>query len=56
MDTRKWPRTMNDAFPNTSEYACAIEQPHPKLPVWRRAVVFIFSVVGITMLLAAAIR
>lgn len=56
MDTRKWPRTMNEAFPNTYEYACSIERPYPKLSIWRRAIVIIFSVAGITMLLGAAFK
>jgi len=24
--TRRWPRTMNEAFPGGTEYACAIER------------------------------
>lgn len=27
MNTRKHPRTMNEAFPNTVEYACSIDRP-----------------------------
>jgi hypothetical protein len=26
MNTRKYPRTMNEAFHNTAEYACAVER------------------------------
>jgi hypothetical protein len=27
MNTRKYPRTLNEAFPNTADYACAVERP-----------------------------
>jgi hypothetical protein len=27
MNTRKYPRTMNEAFPKTAEYACSIDRP-----------------------------
>lgn len=27
MQTRKHPRTLNEAFPRTAEYGCAIERP-----------------------------
>jgi hypothetical protein len=30
MNNRKWPRTLNEAFPNTVEYSCSIERPRPK--------------------------
>lgn len=29
MNTRTFPRTMNQAFPRTAEYGCAIERPAP---------------------------
>jgi hypothetical protein len=28
MSTRKYPRTMNEAFPHTADYASAVERPH----------------------------
>ena len=28
MTTRKYPRTINEAFPNTMEYGAAIEKPY----------------------------
>ena len=27
MNTRTYPRTLNEAFPRTVEYACAVERP-----------------------------
>lgn len=27
MNTRKYPRTLNEAFPHGAEYGCAIERP-----------------------------
>ena len=29
MNTRKYPRSTMEAFPNTAEYGCAIERPRP---------------------------
>lgn len=29
MQTRSYPRTLNEAFRNTAEYGCAIERPAP---------------------------
>lgn len=28
MNTRKFPRTMNEAFPHTADYACSVEAPY----------------------------
>ena len=28
-NTRRYPRTLNEAFPNSPDYACAIEGPRP---------------------------
>ena len=28
MNTRRYPRTMNEAFSRTAEYGCAIEKPY----------------------------
>lgn len=30
MNNRKWPRTLNEAFPGSFEYSCAIERPRPR--------------------------
>ena len=37
MNTRKYPRSTMEAFPNTAEYGCAIERPMDrgdKLVMW----------------------
>ena len=54
MNTRKYPRTMNEAFPRTAEYACAVDRParYP-LRTWPRVLLAIVCCVGITLLLAA---
>ena len=33
MNTRKYPRSTMEAFPNTAEYGCAIERPRTGLEV-----------------------
>lgn len=56
MNNRKWPRTLNEAFPGTPEYSCAIEQPYPsKLKAYLRAVLAIIGVAGITLIIRAAV-
>ena len=30
MNNRRWPRTLNEAFPGSMEYSCAIERPRPR--------------------------
>lgn len=51
MNTRKYPRTLNEAFPRTAEYACAIDRPtRYALRTWPRVIVAIVVCVGITML------
>ena len=55
MNTRKYPRTMNEAFPRTVEYACAIDRPtRYRLNTWPRVLVAIVVCVGITMLVGMA--
>lgn len=55
MNTRKYPRTMKEAFPCTVEYACALERPgRYSLRTWPRIIVAIVCCIGITMLMAAA--
>jgi hypothetical protein len=29
MQTRQYPRTLNEAFPRTAEYGCAVERTRP---------------------------
>ena len=52
MNTRTYPRTLNEAFPNTAEYGAAIERPAPmfaRSPLASAAVaiVLIFAVVTV---------
>lgn len=55
MNTRKYPRTLNEAFPRTAEYACTIERPaRYALRTWPRVLVAIVVCVGVTMLLGMA--
>lgn len=52
MNTRTYPRTMNEAFQRTTEYACAVERPVDKedrAVLWGCAVA---AVVVILVLLA----
>lgn len=34
--TRRYPRTLREAFPGSAEYACAVERPHPAERTLRR--------------------
>lgn len=55
MNTRKYPRTMQEAFPRTVEYACAVDRPaRHSLSSWPRIIVAIVVCAGITMLFAGA--
>ncbi len=55
MNPRRYPRTMNEAFPRTVEYACAVDRPaRHGLSSWPRIIVAIAACLAITMLLAAA--
>lgn len=52
MNTRTYPRTLNQAFPRTAEYGAAIERPTPmfardKSASAAIAVVLIFAVVTV---------
>jgi hypothetical protein len=56
MNSRKFPRTLDEAFPKTAEYGCAIERPHryfeqqDRIVMWAcvvgAAAVVLFSLVG----------
>lgn len=53
MNPRRHPRTLNEAFPRTAEYACAIDRPaRYGLRTWLRIIVAIVCCAEITMLLA----
>lgn len=55
MNNRKYPRTLNEAFPRTAEYACTIERPtRYALRTWPRVLVAIVFCVTITMLVGMA--
>lgn len=55
MNTRKYPRTMNEAFPKTVEYASSIDRPtRYALRTWPRILVAAAVCIGITMLMAMA--
>jgi len=41
--TRRWPRTLNEAFPHGAEYASSIERPAPRL-TWRVGVALVLAV------------
>lgn len=44
MNTRRYPRTLSEAFPHGAEYGCAIERPAPnRYPrfVWAGIVVLV---------------
>jgi len=47
MNTRMYPRTLQQAFPKTPEYACAVERPRGETPMWWAAVICIAIVGGI---------
>ena len=49
--TRTFPRTLNEAFPNTTQYGAAIEvpapiHPHDRIVIWSSAI----AVVTLTIL------
>ena len=52
MNTRKFPRTMNEAFPNTADYACSVEAPYHRSDkiVIVASVVCLFGLVAIGVL------
>lgn len=52
MNTRKYPRTMVEAFPNTTDYACALERPLRRQTWWRTALILVCCFC-ITMLMGA---
>lgn len=55
MNTRRYPRTTNEAFHRTVEYASALERPtRYGLSRWGRVLFAIVACIGITMLIAAA--
>lgn len=52
MDTRKWPRTMNEAFPRSAEYGCAIEQPYRRsMRPWIKYAIAVMVIGAITLLI-----
>lgn len=55
MNPRRHPRTLNEAFPRTAEYACALDRPaRYSLRTWPRVILAIVCCVVITLMIAAA--
>jgi hypothetical protein len=55
MNTRKYPRTMNEAFPRTVEYASSIDRPaRYALRTWPRIIAAVIFCLGLTMLVGMA--
>ena len=55
MNPRRYPRTLNEAFPRTVEYACAVDRPaRYGLGSWPRLLLALVCCVGFTLLIAAA--
>lgn len=55
MNPRKHPRTMNEAFTRTVEYASSLERPaRYGLRSWPRLLIALICCVGFTLLIAAA--
>ena len=56
MDTRRFPRTMNEAFPGSVEYSCAIERPY-RTPrrTWGRVIVAALLCGVITLLVQSVV-
>jgi|PlaIllAssembly_1097288.scaffolds.fasta_scaffold3846948_2 hypothetical protein len=54
-NVRMFPRTMNEAFPNTYEYSCAIERPYyePK-KTWARVAIAAVVIGAVSMVVRAA--
>lgn len=53
MQTRRYPRSLREAFPQDPSYACALERPAPSMP---RGVLILVCAVCALALLAAAVR
>ena len=48
MTERKYPRTINEAFPNTAEYGASIEKPYHGLH-WVDNVIIAISLIGVVV-------
>lgn len=47
-NTRKYPRTSTEAFPNTTDYACSLERPCKKGKFMQDTVKLIFIVLVVS--------
>ncbi len=55
-NVRKFARTMNEAFPNTVEYSCAIERPYyDTKKTWTRLALAVIAVGFVTMIVRIVI-
>ena len=56
-NTRRYPRTLHEAFPGSPEYACALEMPYkPRPKTWLRAIAATVALGIFTMLLHAVAK
>jgi hypothetical protein len=55
MQTRKYPRTLNEAFTNTPEYGCSIEKP-VRASAAQRAVNWALLISLVTVILSIAFQ
>ena len=51
MTNRKYPRTLNEAFPNTMEYGASIEKPYKGLPLVDKVIITVSLVALIVVAL-----
>ncbi len=52
--TRKFPRTLREAFPRDAQHAYAIERHRAPMPLWEAALAWA-SITGVSVLIAWAI-
>lgn len=48
MNTRKYPRSLNEAFPHTADYACSVERPmfaRDRVASWAVGLMLVVAVV-----------
>lgn len=55
-NVRMFPRTMNEAFPGTYEYSCAIERPYPRSKTWLGLAVVCLLAVCVVIVVSATVN